>query len=97
MILIWTAAIGWIGVTCLGGFILMGFDKSRALGGDRRIPEKTFFTLAFAGGAFGILLACYAFHHKTRKAFFMGVILAASALWLALVYELVNYLGPSFT
>jgi uncharacterized membrane protein YsdA (DUF1294 family) len=97
VILIWTAAIGWIGVQCLAGFVLMGFDKSRALGGGWRIPEKTFFTLAVVGGAFGILLACYAFHHKTRKAFFMGTIVVATVLWLAVVYELINYFGLPLT
>jgi uncharacterized membrane protein YsdA (DUF1294 family) len=97
MILIWTAAIGWIGLTGLVGLILTGFDKSRAHRGGRRVPERTFFALALVGGAFGILLACYVFHHKTRKALFMAVILLATALWLAALYELVSYFGTVST
>jgi uncharacterized membrane protein YsdA (DUF1294 family) len=81
-------------ISGLAGFILMGVDKSRALDRAWRVPERTFFTLALVGGAFGILLGSGIFRHKTRKSSFIGLILILVILWIAVLTELVRYLGP---
>jgi len=71
----------------------MGFDKHRARGAGRRVPERTLFALAFAGGAFGMLAGISAFHHKSRKGSFMAVILVSALAWLAGLAELVRLAG----
>lgn len=66
-------------------FSFMGIDKRRARAGMRRIPERTLFLTAIAGGAFGLWLGMYAFRHKTRKrAFVVGIPLLVF-LFLAIV------------
>ena len=70
-------------------FAVYGADKRRARKGRRRVPEKTLFLLALAGGSVGALAGMYAFRHKTRHWYFVwGIpaILAAQlalAVWLA--------------
>ena len=64
---------------CLGlsllTFLLMGEDKARAKHrGAYRIPERTFFLLALAGGSPGAVLGMFLFRHKTRHpAFRIGL------------------------
>lgn len=60
-------------------FFAFGVDKRRAVAGDRRVPERTLFTLAFLGGWPGALLAQRHFRHKTKKVSFRIV------LWLAIL------------
>ena len=93
MSLEWTLVAGWIAASGLTGFILMGVDKSRALDRSWRVPEKTFFSLALAGGAFGILVGSGVFHHKTRKDSFMGVIIVLFIIWIAVLVAFVRYFG----
>lgn len=58
----------------LASFILIMWDKRRAMQGEWRIQERTFFLWAFAFGASGILLGMHVFRHKTRhKAFTIGM------------------------
>lgn len=52
------------------GYVVMSDDKSRARARRDRIPEKTLFLLAAAGGALGIWLAMYRKRHKTKHASF---------------------------
>jgi len=54
----------------VASFLLMGIDKLSAVRGESRIPEKWFFTISMAGGAFGVFLGMIVFHHKTRKTYF---------------------------
>ncbi|WP_407638047.1 DUF1294 domain-containing protein [Desulfotruncus alcoholivorax] len=55
-------------------FLLFGLDKRRAHNGRRRIPEKTLFALALAGGAPGALAGMRFFRHKTRhRTFTLGL------------------------
>jgi uncharacterized membrane protein YsdA (DUF1294 family) len=48
----------------------MGYDKSIAGTGKRRVSESRFFTLAVWGGSLGILIAMPLFRHKNRKSSF---------------------------
>ena len=50
----------------LVGFALMARDKGLAKRRKRRIPEKTFFLIAFFGGSLGIWLGMKTFRHKTK-------------------------------
>jgi uncharacterized membrane protein YsdA (DUF1294 family) len=80
----------------IAGFLLMGIDKARARDREWRVPEKTFFTLALIGGAFGILAGSSVFRHKTLKGSFIGVIVFLTVLWIAVLLELLRFLGPPF-
>jgi uncharacterized membrane protein YsdA (DUF1294 family) len=90
---LWDLVAGWFALSGILGFVLMGFDKHRARKVGWRIPERMFFTLALVGGTFGILLGSAAFHHKTRKGSFIGVILVCAALWCGGLFELVRLVG----
>ncbi|MEY8283119.1 DUF1294 domain-containing protein [Lachnospiraceae bacterium 50-23] len=48
-------------------FAVFGYDKRCAKKDMWRIPEKTLFFLAFAGGSAGAWAGMYVFRHKTRK------------------------------
>ncbi|SDZ54023.1 Uncharacterized membrane protein YsdA, DUF1294 family [Evansella caseinilytica] len=52
------------------GFFMMGFDKRRAVGGGRRIPERTLMLTGAFGAALGMLIAAKQFRHKTKKPLF---------------------------
>ncbi len=55
-------------------FLMYGCDKSRAIRGEWRIPEKTLLTFTALFGSIGALLGMRFFHHKTLKPrFFVGV------------------------
>lgn len=78
----------WLAAVNLAGLALMGWDKSCARQGRRRVPEKTLFAAALLGGALGSWAGMYLFRHKTRHWYFvvgMPLILAcqiALAVWL---------------
>ncbi|PLR77760.1 DUF1294 domain-containing protein [Bacillus sp. V3-13] len=59
----WLVAL--LGVNIIGLF-LMGNDKRRAQKGEYRISEKTLWTWAVLGGAFGMTAGMYMFRHKTK-------------------------------
>ncbi len=60
----------WLGAINLVTVAAFGIDKRRAVGGGRRISEKTLLTLAFVGGSPGAAVAMPLFRHKTRKGSF---------------------------
>lgn len=78
----------WLGVYLLvinaAAFVVYGADKRRAKQGRWRVPEKTLFLLAIAGGSVGALLGMWIFHHKTRHWYFRYGIPAILAVQLAL-------------
>lgn len=51
-------------------FLAFAIDKSHAVNGYWRIPEKTLLSCTILGGGIGALLGMYMLHHKTRKAKF---------------------------
>ena len=61
-------------------FAAMGWDKSSAVRGVQRIPERTLLALAAAGGSIGAVAAQQVFRHKTRKQPFANWLLGIVAL-----------------
>lgn len=71
----------------LASLVLFYSDKKRARKHEWRIPEKTLFLAAAAGGSVGAIAGMYLFRHKTRHWYFvigMPLILAVQviAAWL---------------
>ena len=71
-------------------FALMGIDKWKAKNGRWRIPEKTLFGLALAGGSVGGIAGMQLFRHKTKhlsfKLGFPAILIAQLAIVGGLVY-----------
>ncbi len=66
-----------------------GLDKYRAIKGKWRIPERTLFLLAAAGGSAGALTGMFVFHHKTQKPkFTIGIPLILAIQCLLAVFLL---------
>lgn len=66
--------IAYLVLANLAGFMLMGVDKRRAKKKQWRIPEKTLFLSAIAGGSVGALYGMHLFRHKTKhKSFVFGI------------------------
>ena len=58
----------------LAAFALCGIDKFKARHDRWRIPEKTLFLSAIAGGSVGFMLGMKLFRHKTKhKSFTIGI------------------------
>ncbi|MDV3292974.1 MAG: DUF1294 domain-containing protein [Nitrososphaerales archaeon] len=91
---VWLFIIGWIFFLGFAGFTIMGIDKSRARYGEWRVPERTLFMIAVAGGAFGVVAGSAVFHHKTLKDSFAEVNYVAAIAWLVILLELQKLLGP---
>ncbi len=69
-----TILLPWLLAWTLLAFALMGIDKALARGGRRRVPEKTLFLSAIAGGGAGALLGMFLFRHKTlHRSFCLGM------------------------
>lgn len=81
----------WYGLLSILLFVLYGLDKAQALAAGRRIPERVLHGLALFGGFPGGLLGRALFHHKTRKPFFLILLLGSAAihvlLWLLFFYQ----------
>lgn len=67
------------------GFFIMLADKRKAIKNRWRIPEKTLFLIALAGGSVGALAGMHCFRHKTKHKSFTIGIPAILILQLALV------------
>lgn len=72
-------------------FAVMGLDKYKARNGLWRIPEKTLFGLAIAGGSIGGILGMQLFRHKTRhlsfKLGFPAILIGQLALIGFVIYQ----------
>jgi uncharacterized membrane protein YsdA (DUF1294 family) len=71
--------------------VVFGSDKLFARKGLRRVPEKTLFLLALAGGCLGCLFAMRLFRHKTlHKKFSIGLpviclVWAGALVWFGFI------------
>lgn len=61
----------WQAVLSLVDFALCGWDKRCARLGRRRVPERRLLGLAALGGAAGLWVGMYRFHHKTLHWYFV--------------------------
>jgi uncharacterized membrane protein YsdA (DUF1294 family) len=82
-----TIALTWFLVASTITFLVFGFDKWRANGVRRRVPEFTLVSLAALGGWPGGLLGMNLFRHKTAKwtfklKFALALIPFAAEVWL---------------
>ena len=77
------ALTGYLLSVNLAAFFAFGEDKRRAKRREWRVPEKTLFLLALAGGSVGAVCGMCAFRHKTRHWYFrygLPLLLLAHAL-----------------
>ncbi|MBM7562377.1 DUF1294 domain-containing protein [Fusibacter tunisiensis] len=71
-------------------FLLMGLDKSKAVHGKWRIPEKWLLIMGFFGGGIGFSTSMIVFKHKLSKGYFRwtafvgSLILLGSGAWYIL-------------
>ena len=79
---------GYLVLVNVLAFAIFGADKRRARAGRWRVPERTLFLLAAAGGSAGALLGMRLFRHKTKHWYFRAFIpllllvhLAVLAAW----------------
>lgn len=76
-------------------FIAMGIDKSKAIKGKWRIPEKRLFLYVILGGGIGGCLGMYVFRHKTKHASFKaGFPLITLAEYGLLVFLIIRGIIP---
>jgi uncharacterized membrane protein YsdA (DUF1294 family) len=58
--------IAFFFVMSLISFFTMGHDKAAARAGKRRVPERTLWKFAIAGGGVGAYLGMIHYRHKTK-------------------------------
>lgn len=76
------------------GFLLMGFDKYKAIKGARRVPERVLIGLAALTGAMGVALGMLVFKHKSSKAKFRVLVpLFLTVQWAILLLSLIGWLS----
>lgn len=61
----------YLAVINLVGILVMATDKSRAIKGKWRIPEKSLFLVSLLGGSLGTWAGMYLFRHKTKHWYFV--------------------------
>lgn len=83
--------VSWLISVNVVTFLVYGFDKMRAQGGGRRVPENVMHVLVLLGGCVGGLGGMVLFRHKTRKGSFQMVFwtivvleVAAVCAWLVM-------------
>lgn len=81
-----------IGVNVLS-FILMGMDKKKAEKRKYRVPERTFWMLAFLGGTIGVIFGMRIYRHKTKHVSFNIGMPSMILVNIILAGYLYNYLS----
>ncbi|MDT8859441.1 DUF1294 domain-containing protein [Alkalihalobacillus sp. MEB130] len=72
-------------------FVIMGLDKSKAKKRERRVPEKTLWSIALLGGSVGTYIGMKQFRHKTKhKTFMIGIPLIIFSQIIVLVFILLQ-------
>jgi len=69
-------------------FFLVKIDKIKAKRHQWRIPERTFFILAFLGGALGVYSGMRLFRHKTKHIYFSWGMVLLIVFHGAIIYYL---------
>jgi len=72
-------------IVSLVTFVVWGWDKSAAIRGAWRTPERVLLLLVFLGGAIGAGLGMVVFRHKTRDNVFRLAVPAAAILQIGLL------------
>ena len=73
-------------------FLVFAIDKRKAIKHKYRIPEKSLFAWAIAGGSIGALLGMYVCRHKTRVWYFVVGIPVILVLQIAVAgYLLISF------
>jgi uncharacterized membrane protein YsdA (DUF1294 family) len=81
----------YLGIINLCTFLFFAFDKSRARGDGRRVPEKTLLFLALCGGTPGALYAMNLFRHKTKKYSFQIPLYIIMVVQIGLIVWILRY------
>lgn len=89
--------LGYYLIVNLINFSMMAFDKSAAIKGKRRVPEKNFYILAVIGGGFGGLISMVIKHHKTHHLDFIMVFTITAVLHVLAIYLLIGKFAVTFT
>lgn len=64
-------------------FLLYGWDKSLSKKKGWRVPEKVFHVLTLAGGFIGGWIGRYLFRHKTKKGYFLFILIVSTVIHAA--------------
>ncbi len=95
----WWAGPGWLVLVYLAlsilCVVLYAVDKSAAIGGRRRIPEKTLLGFGLLGGWPGAIVAQQVLRHKIRKPAFMRVFVGTVVANVAVLVLVVTPLGAT--
>jgi uncharacterized membrane protein YsdA (DUF1294 family) len=70
----------WLAAWSLATFAAYGLDKTQAIRGGWRVPERQLHGLALVGGAIGGWAGMLVFRHKIRKPVFVAVLIVSSVL-----------------
>ena len=74
-------------------FCLYGMDKSAAVKGKSRIPNKVLLGLAVIGGSVGALAGMYTFRHKTKKWYYTITVPAILIIQIVAIVLLLSGCG----
>ncbi len=77
--------LGYVAMMNILGFLIMWIDKEKAKRNRWRIPEATLHSIAWLGGAPGMLLARQQLRHKSRKMIFAISFIAATFIWIGMI------------
>jgi uncharacterized membrane protein YsdA (DUF1294 family) len=78
----------WLAAASIITFLLYGCDKFLSKSGGWRVPEVVLHGLALSGGFPGGWLGRSLFRHKTKKWFFLFILIISTLIHLALIYWL---------
>ncbi|MGR6980036.1 DUF1294 domain-containing protein [Testudinibacter sp. P27/CKL/0425] len=81
----WLILGSYLAAINIAAYFLMFRDKQSAVRNRRRIAERLFFRLCFAGGFVGVGLAMKRFRHKTQHLSFKVVVMLSAILWLGVL------------
>jgi uncharacterized membrane protein YsdA (DUF1294 family) len=82
--------VAWMAGWSVPAFAMYGIDKRQARRDGWRVPEAVLHLLALIGGVVGAWAGRYVFRHKTRRPEFTLVLIAASVLWVIIVWTVLG-------